>query len=128
MTKYLLLLVSVLAFASCDRYDDEILPVIGVYEAHIVGITGPESISISIDHGDHIFIEAPFDGFEWIVVEADIENKHEYEKDIDIDRQNVGPNTEIWGNGIFFEGTIQLDYTMRFGDEEYDFTLIGTKY
>lgn len=128
MRNFLLFLFSFTFLTACAKYDEEVLPVVGVYEAHVLGLTGPVSISVSIDHGEEIFIEAPFDGFEWIVVEANVNDKEAFDKEIKIRRQWVGGDVEIWGNGIYYDHTIQLDYTMRFGNAEYDYTLIGTKF
>lgn len=125
---YLLTLCTATIFlTSCERYDDEVLPVIGVYEANVVGVSGPFSVSISVDHGDNIRIDAPWDGENWAVLDADVDNEFEFEKRIKIFDQEIGDGVRIWGDGIFFDYTIQLDYTIRIDGVKYNYTLVGTK-
>ncbi len=116
-----------LILTSCEKYQEPILPVVGVYEANVVGVGGPFSISISVDFGDNILIDAPWDGEYWNVVEAEVRDEFEFEKRIRIFDQVLADGTRIYGEGIFFDYTIQLDYTVRYGGERYDYTIVGTK-
>jgi len=113
--------------SSCNGFEDEVLPLVGTYEAHVQGVTGPFSMNISIDRGDDIFIEAPFDGFEWVILEADIDNEQDDLKDIDINRQDIGNGISIKGGGFYLDGSFQLDYTIDFNGDKVDFIMIGSK-
>ncbi|MBK8700583.1 MAG: hypothetical protein IPN29_14055 [Saprospiraceae bacterium] len=121
---YLLLLP--FSFAACQDIDDEILPILGVYEAHVVGLAGPFSLNISAAGNDDILIEAPFDGEIWSVVHADIDETDELKWDIDIFRQELAPGIEIWGDGFYYQGVVQLDYSMRFFGDRYDYRIVGS--
>ena len=123
-TIFTFLLLSFL-LVSCQEVDDDILPVIGVYEAHVVGIAGPFSINISSAGGDDILIDAPFDGENWEVVRADIDETDRLRWDIDIRRQSLAPGVEIWGDGFYYNGVIQLDYTIQFFGENFDFRMLA---
>ncbi len=116
-----------LCFLSCQDIDDEILPILGTYEAHVVKLAGPFSMNISALANDDVQIEAPFDGEVWSVIQADIDYQSQSKWDIDIDRQSLAPGIELWGNGFFFNGTIQLNYTISFNGDTYDYKLIGSK-
>ncbi len=117
-----------MTFLSCeDDFNDHIIEVLGVYDANVVGLTPIFDMSVSSIQGDDIAIEALFDGEVWSVVEADIDGVENFVKDIDIRRQVLGPGVEIWGDGFYSDRTIQLNYTMKFGSELFDFVIIGSK-
>jgi hypothetical protein len=128
MIRNILCLSTFLLFFSCDTLDQDVIPIVGVYESHVQGLAGPFSMSVSADRGDNILIEAPFDGFEWIVIEADVDNQQEDFKEIKIFDQEVGNGVFIEGEGFFFDGTMQLDYSIDFGNDRLDFRLIGSKF
>lgn len=121
------ILSSVFLFA-CEPYDEDILPIVGSYEANIIGLTGSFDMAISTTGGDNIRIDAPFDGFEYFVIDADIDDEEEWRKRIDIDRQEIAPDVYIEGRGVFFDYSIQLDYTIEDFSGEYDFTLVGSQF
>lgn len=126
LSKILLIVLSMFSLSSCnDDINNEILPILGIYEAHIVGIAGPFSISVSGLERDNILIDAPFDGDIWSVVEADIDNVEEEKWDIDIHRQSLANGIEIWGDGYYYFGTLQLNYSISFFGDVYDYKLIG---
>ncbi|GLR16873.1 hypothetical protein [Portibacter lacus] len=125
--KYFILLCLSLVIISCEKYDEDILPIVGVYEANVVGVDGPFSVSISVDYGNNIWIDAPWDGDTWSVIKARVRDEYEYEKKIRIGNQEIDDGVRIDGEGFFFDYTIQLDYTIEIGNERRDFTLIGTK-
>ena len=125
----LLILGSILFLSSCQvDPDDQVLPIIGVYDGHITGLSGPFSMSISASGGDNIFIDAPLDGFDYFVIEADTDDEGDSFLDIDINRQWIDDISEIWGDGFYFDGTLQLDYSIRTGNTRYDYQLIASKY
>lgn len=112
---------------SCFDIDENILPVVGIYRAHIVGVAGPFDLIISTDRGDDVIIEAPFDGDYWYTIKADIDDQTERIIDFDINDQQVAQGIMLKGDGFFVNGTIELRYTMRFGNEKVNFKLVGTK-
>ena len=115
-------------FSSCeDHFDDQIIEMLGVYDANVVGLTPIFDMSVSSIRGDDIAIEALFDGEVWSVVEADVDGVENFVKDIEIKRQSLGGGVEIWGNGFYSDRTIQLNYTMKFGQDRFDFVIIGSK-
>jgi hypothetical protein len=123
------ILGSILLLSSCHiDPNDEVLPIIGVYDGHITGLSGPFSMSVSANGGDDILIDAPLDGFDYFVIEADTDDEGDAFIDLDIDRQFIDDISEIWGDGFYFDGTLQLDYTIRSGNTQYDFQLVATKY
>jgi len=124
----LLPLFLLFSFTACDNFDEEVLPLVGTYEAHVQGISGPFSMNISADRRDDVFIEAPFDGFEWVLIEADIDDQEDALKDIDIDRQEIGNGITIRGDGFYLDGSFQLEYTIDFNGEEQDFIMVGSKF
>ncbi|MBP9194316.1 MAG: hypothetical protein KBF57_06495 [Saprospiraceae bacterium] len=125
MKKTITLLSFALILFSCQDIDDEILPILGVYDAHVVGINGPFSINVSAAGNDDILIDAPFDGEFWSVVRADIDETDRLKWDIDIYRQSIAPGVEIWGDGFYYDGTLQLDYTMQFFGENFDYRMLA---
>ena len=56
--------------------------------------------STSLLRGDDILIDAPFDGEDWYVVRADIDESSQAKWKIDINRQQLSPRVEIWGEGF----------------------------
>ena len=125
-----LLILSVLAllvFSSCEKYDEDIMPVVGVYEAHITGVAGPFSMNITSNYGDNIIIEAPWLDGKWYLVDADIDFAGDYNKRIQIHDQPIGGGLRIYGEGAFQDFSIQIDYTIVDGNDLYHYTLVGTK-
>lgn len=128
MKKLILLFVlSVFLFTACEKYDEDIMPIVGVYEAHISGVAGPFSMNITAHYGDNIRIEAPWLDDNWYIVDADVDDKEYYLKDIDIPNQQIGDGLRIYGEGVFQDFSIQLDYTIVDGDDLYHYTLVGSK-
>jgi len=119
--------LAILSFSSCQEIDENILPVVGIYRAHVVGVAGPFDLIISTDRGDDVIIEAPFDGFDWYTLKADIDNQTERTMDININNQQIAPFTDIKGTGFFRDGTIELRYSINFDGDIVHFKLVGTK-
>lgn len=128
MKVYLFLIFPLLfGVSSCEKYRDDVLPVAGVYEANVIGIAGPFSMSISIDHGDNILIEAPFDGEHWEVIVADIDTEYGEHMDIDIDHTELSSHVFIDGDGFYLNGDIQLDYDITIDGISRHYTIVGSK-
>lgn len=125
--KYCIVLILSFLLISCEKYDSDTFEIAGVYEASIVGLNGSFNMPISIEYGDDIIIEAPFDGTVWDIVYADIDCSDCDIKDIDIQWQELDDGVSISGRGAYSFGTIQLDYEMTIFGEVYVFTLIGSK-
>lgn len=128
MKKVLLVFLVAGFFTACEQYDEDVLEMTGIYEGNVVGVSGPHTISVSYDRGDDIVIEAPFDGFVWTQVYADVDDQEDNVKDINIYEQEIGPGVFIWGDGSYFQGTLQLDYTIDFGRELVDFRLLASQF
>jgi hypothetical protein len=128
MKKILLVFLVAGLFSACERYDEDVLEMTGIYEGNVVGVTGPHTMSVSYDRGDEIVIEAPFDGFVWTQVFADVDDQEDSVKDINIYEQEIGPGVFIWGDGSYFQGTLQLDYTIDFGRELVDFRILASQF
>jgi hypothetical protein len=125
-----LLFISVLAIfllTSCEKYDEDIMPVVGNYEASILGVAGPFSMTIASDYGDNIIIEAPWLDDNYTLVDADVDEEEFYRLHIDIFRQNIGNGLVIYGEGIYQDFSVQIDYTIEDGNDLYHYTLVGTK-
>ena len=124
---FYLLIMAAIFLASCDDIDERIYPVVGIYRAHVLGVAGPFDLIISTESGDNVLMEAPFDGFEWYIVKADIDNQDKKVMDIDIPSQDIGGGIRISGNGFYNDGTVELSYTVDFGNEKLRYKLIGTR-
>lgn len=129
MSRFLpiLLLISV-AFTSCQRIDEDILPLVGIYRAHIIGVAGPFDLIIGTDRGDDVIIEAPFDGSDWYTVVADIDNQDKSIMDINIHNQDISSGVKMKGNGFFQNGTLEIKYNITVSGVKTQYTIVGTKY
>jgi hypothetical protein len=119
--------LAVISFSSCQEIDENILPVVGIYRAHVVSVAGPFDLIISTKRGDDVLIEAPFDGFDWYTLTADIDNQTERTMDFNIRNQQIAPFIDIKGTGFFRDGTIELRYSINFDGETVNFKVVGTK-
>lgn len=129
MKKIILLFLLSFTLLSCSDYAEEVYPVIGFYDARVVGVTGTFEMNISADWGRRILIDAPFDGEYWDIVEARVDEPDgSYAQDIDIPRQTLAEGVEIWGDGVYYNGTVQLDYKMWLYGEKVAFKIIGSQY
>ena len=128
-----MLSIFVFSISSCEKYDECTIPVVGVYEAHIVGVTGSFDLLISIDHGDNIEIDAPWLEDNWYVLKADIDGCTDYSDgesnalDIDIHNQEFTENRRIEGDGFYSDYSIQIDYTIIDGNDKYHYKIVGSK-
>lgn len=120
--------ILILSLSSCMDVDEDILPLVGVYRAHVVGVAGPFDLIISTDKNDDILIDSKLDGFDWYVAKADVDNQNKSVMDIKIFDQDIAPGTFIRGDGFFRSNTIELRYTINFGNGEIiDFKMVATK-
>ena len=127
MKRLLLFPMLLTLLSGCYDIDENILPVVGIYRAHIVGVAGPFDLVISTAGGDDVIIEAPFDGDFWYTIRADIDNQDERIMDMMINNQQVDRDVRIRGKGFFVNNTIELRYSMDFGNETVNFKIVGTK-
>jgi hypothetical protein len=129
----LLSLIAAISFSSCEKYSDCILPVAGLYDAQIVGLTGPFTMGVSIDYNDNIDIDAQWLKNLWYVAHADTNGCADYYNEnyetmkIHIHSQNMEDGKSISGEGFYYDYTLQIDYTITEGNNKYNYTLIGTK-
>jgi len=123
---YTVLLLSAL-LSACETYDQDIVPLVGTYEAQVVGVSAPFTMAISYDTNDDIFMDALFNGIDWATVSADIDDKEEAFKRIRIRDQSLWDNTFIEGEGFYTDGSVQLDYTITYGSDEVEYTLVASK-
>jgi hypothetical protein len=119
--------ISIFTLSSCDEIDNAVLPILGTYRAKINADNRPFVMTVYGDRNDDIEIEAPFDGDVWSLVKVDIDNPYDIKWDLDIHRQSISPGIEIWGDGFFFDGTIQLDYTISFDGDKYKYRIIASR-
>ncbi|MFZ1705481.1 MAG: hypothetical protein WAT79_14125 [Saprospiraceae bacterium] len=126
MTRLLCILAMMTSFSSCT-IDERVIPLIGVYRAHVLGITGPFDLIISSHRGDNLLIEAPFDGDNWEIIEIDVDNKNYDVVDIDIFKQELNTYLTIHGDGFYSNGTLELKYCIRQGGNCTDYTIVATK-
>jgi hypothetical protein len=133
MKNLLILFVIIFTFSSCEKYRDCVLPVAGLYDAQIVGVTGPFTMGVSIDYGDNIEIDAQWLKDLWYVVEADTDGCADYYNEnyetlkLHIREQSIGNGKRISGDGYYYDYSMQIDYTITEGNNKYHYTLIATK-
>ncbi len=115
-----------MSFFSCG-IDEEVIPVVGIYRAHVLGVAGPFDLIISTHTGDNILIEAPFDGENWMIVEADLDDKNKRVIDIDIIKQTPENNVTIKGDGFYSDLTLELSYYLIQDGVRRDYTIVASK-
>ena len=71
-------------------------------------------------------IDAPFDGEDWYVVRADIDESSQAKWKIDINRQQLSPGVEIWGEG-FIIAMLYNWITVQYFGQNFDFRMIAEK-
>ena len=132
--RYLLFIaVFVFGMSSCEKYQECTIPIVGVYETHIVGVSGPFNLVISLESGDDIQIDAPWLEDIWVVVDADTDgciDPNDEESDIlhiNIPTQDFEGGREIYGAGFYTDYTLQIDYTIVDGNDKYHYKMVGSK-
>lgn len=133
MKNIFIILIMVLGFAACEKYEDCTLPIAGIYETHISGVSGPFDMIVSIDNGDNINIDAPWLNDTWFIVEADTDGCIDYSDyesdvlDIYIHDQKFDGDRRISGEGFYTDYSIQIDYTITDGNDKFHYTMVGSK-
>ena len=128
MKKILFIAAVLISISSCEKYEDCVLPIVGVYEAHVVGVSGPFDLVISEYRGDRIKIDAPWLENTWSVLDADTDGCYDdFKMNITIPVQIFDEYRDIGGKGFYSDYTIQIDYTIYDGDDRYEYTIVGTK-
>ncbi|HEB62181.1 MAG TPA: hypothetical protein ENI82_03420 [Bacteroidetes bacterium] len=128
MKKILFIAAVLISISSCEKYEDCVLPIVGVYEAHVVGVSGPFDLVISEYRGDRIKIDAPWLENTWSVLDADTDGCYDdFKMNITIPVQTFDEYRDIGGKGFYSDYTIQIDYTIYDGDDRYEYTIVGTK-
>ena len=128
MKRLILLTFVVLTVIGCERYDERVLPIVGLYQGQVVGVTRPFKFSISAKYGDNLEIDAPMDGDVWDVVTLDIDNKDDEVMRVRIPFQTLEDGVSIKGDGFFQNGTIQLNYSITVDGRKANFRLIGEQW
>ncbi len=128
MKRILLLLLVVFTVLSCERYDERVLPIVGIYQGQVVGVTRPFKFSISAKYGDNLLIDAPMDGDIWDVVTLDINNKNDERMSVRIPFQYLEDGVTIKGEGFYTNGTLQLDYSISVDGQRRNFKLVGEQW
>jgi hypothetical protein len=127
--KYILhsVLIAIFIFSSCGELEDEVLPILGIYKAKINSNNRFFLLTVYGDRDDDVVIQAPFGGEVISEVNVDIDNIHDFKWELDINRQTLSPGIEIWGEGLFIDRTIQLDYTISIGGDKYKYRIIASR-
>ena len=125
--------MSVIALSSCEQdqyeqYDEKALIVAGEYDAQIVNGAYYFDATVTIDGGDNILIDALFDDYDFEVISADLDGRGDGRIDIDIHTQSIYTGAEIWGDGIYDNGYLELDYKIDWGYETVHYKLTAEKY
>jgi hypothetical protein len=123
-----LFVMAILTATSCTDIDDRVIPTVGIYRAHVVGVAGPFDLIVAADGNDNITIEAPFDGDYWYVIDADLDNLESRNVDVDIRDQSIDPYVTMEGDGFISDRSLQLDYVINFDGHRQRFKIVGTKY
>ncbi|MBK8621923.1 MAG: hypothetical protein IPN79_09205 [Saprospiraceae bacterium] len=126
MKQLIFTLLTSFTLFSC-QVDEEIIPLVGIYRAHVLGVAGPFDLIISSDRGDNVLIEAPFDGVNWAITEADIDDKDLTVKDIDILSQQIYTTATIKGDGFFSGNTLELEYCIKEANDCLTYKIVATK-
>jgi hypothetical protein len=130
MKKGLLLIIVLAVFGtvSCELYDERVLPIVGIYEGQVVGVSAPFRFNVSAKSGDRLLLDAPLDGEIWDVITIDIDNKDSQRMNINIRNQPLEEGVSVKGNGFFMHGTIQLNYTINVQGERRSYKLVGQQW
>ncbi len=122
-----LFILSLLLFISCEEYNDHLTEMVGIYDGKLVGDNQFFDVVISLDRGDDLRIEAPFDGEIIDLAIVDVDCVDCDVKELSIDDQFLDQDVSIVGSGFYSFGSIQLDYTMYIFGDTYDFSLVAER-
>lgn len=128
MSKFtFIIMLGVIFQFSCSSIDEEILPAVGIYRAHVVGVAGPFDLIVSTDRSDNVVIEALYDGLEYYTVNADLDVGSSDKMDINIDDQQIAVGKNLTGTGFILNGTLEISYTMKYEGKTFKYKIVGTK-
>ena len=125
--KYLFLVLCALFCFSCEPYNEELIPLAGVYEGVVVGQPNVFTMSVAVE-GNDILIDAPFDGFGFSLLVVDVDNEDRDVVDLEFCNQEIYQDVSICGMGYYSYGDLQLDYELDFGDFTDSYTLVASKF
>ena len=124
---YMMILCAFTA-AGCEWYDERVLPIVGIYEGQVVGLTAPFSFNVSAKGGDRLLLDAPLDGEIWDVITLDIDNQGDPVMRVSIPHQPLEEGVTIRGNGFYQNGTLQLNYSITVFGQKRNFKLVGRQW
>lgn len=121
--------VLITLLTSChDDYYNIALDVAGEYDAHVINGDYDFDLTVALDRSDDVIIEALFDDYDWQIVGADLHERGDGSIDFDIPTQQVYGGATLWGDGIFDNGYLQLDYKIDWGYETIRYKISANKY
>lgn len=124
----ILFFISVVFLAlSCTKPDEAVLPLVGIYRTHILGVAGPFDMVVSTDRGSRMFIDAPFDGSDWYVIRINVHNAEDEIKEIRIPDQTIDCCTSISGKGFYLNGSAEINYTLNRDGRKQNFKMVGAQ-
>jgi hypothetical protein len=112
----------------CELYDERVLPVVGIYEGQVAGVSAPFRFNISAKAGDKLLVDAPLDGEIWNVTTIEIDNKDEPRMRVIIHNQTLEEGVTVRGSGFYLNGTLQLNYTINGFGERRNYKLVGRQW
>jgi hypothetical protein len=127
MKAILYILMPLMMLTSCTKPDEAILPLVGIFRAHIIGVAGPVDIAVSTDKGTRLLVDAPFNGKDWLVVSIKVSDLDKEVKKLLLHEQTLDCCTEISGEGFYFNQSFELNYTLRQNGKKQRYKLVGTK-
>lgn len=122
-----LFILSIITLVSCQEFNDGLVEMVGIYDGRLVGENQIFDVVISIDGGDDLRIEAPFDGEIIDLAIVDVDCVDCDVKELNINEQYLANDVSIVGNGFYSFGAIQLDYTMYIFGDTYEFSLVADR-
>ena len=125
---YLISILVVFVFFSCSTIDEKAIEVAGFYEANVVNGYYNFELQISLDGNDDVLIEALFDDYDFELVRADLDNQGNGVIDFDIRSQDVYGGAILRGDGEYFDGYLQLDYSIDWGWEKVHYRIVAERY
>lgn len=123
---FIFILGAILQF-SCSGIDEEILPAVGIYRSHVVGVAGPFDLIVSTDRNDNIVVEALFDGIEYYTIIADLDIESNNKMDVNINDQQIAAGKHLSGSGFILNGTLEIRYTLECDGRNTKYKIVGTK-
>lgn len=124
----LLIVFALIGTVSCELYDERVLPIVGIYEGQVVGVSAPFRFNVSAKSGHRLLLDAPLDGEVWDVITIDIDNKDNHRMNINIKNQSLEEGVTVKGNGFYLNGTLQLNYTLNVQGDKRNYKLVGQQW